>query len=132
MVSDLLDGPSHPLVARVDPERTQERERGFRGGPGLALVLGRVAGGGSIPPAPREERACVPLTVVALQGQQPRAPSLGATRARSAATTSTGASARSRSVCHRIEGSPSSIQSNTVKRRVYGVVRVSGPGRSAA
>ena len=77
VVPDLLDGPSHPLVARVDAEHTQQGERGLRGGPGLPPVLGPVAAGGSIPPPAGEERASLPLAVVALQGQQPRAPPLG-------------------------------------------------------
>jgi hypothetical protein len=76
VVPDLLHGPTHAFVVRVDPERAQQRERGFGRGPGLALFLGRVARG-AIPPPTGEERASVPLPVVSLQGQQPGAPPLG-------------------------------------------------------
>lgn len=57
----------------VDAEGAEQVEGRQRGGPWLALALVVTFG----PPAAREARATCPLTVLALQGQQSRAPAFG-------------------------------------------------------
>jgi hypothetical protein len=109
VVSDQRHRPTHLVATRVDPEVTQQHETVGRGRPGLATVFGPVpvsrpvAGIGITPPR-GEQRASLPRAVVALQGQQTGTHPSVATCARSAATTSAGASARSRNACHRMEG----------------------------
>ena len=90
------------------PKVAQQGERGLRGGPGLARLFWAPSRprGKSAPPAHWPSSPC------RASSRAPH-PSV-ATRARSAATTSAGASVRSRSTCQRMAGSESSSQSSTV------------------
>jgi len=71
VVSHQLHRSQHPVATWVDAEVPQQHEAVCRGSPGLAL-----APGGRVPPR-GEERASLPLAVLALQIQQPGAPPLG-------------------------------------------------------
>src|SRR5262249_49392079 len=88
------------LFARgVETEVTQQHQDVHRG----------------VPPA--VPRRAAPLPVRRLEGEQPRAGPSVATRARSPATSSSGAPVRSRITCQRTDGSASSSQSTTVTDR---------------